>query len=68
VVIKIFSRWPGIGVYVHWSWFIVAIYSVQFRTHEYSSMIWTCWNISRCSQRADAEFGHQPPAVGRGKP
>ena len=35
---KIFSL-AGIGVYVHWSWFLVAIYSIQYRTHEYSSMI-----------------------------
>ena len=35
---KLFSL-AGISVFVHWSWFLVAIYSIQFRTHEYSSMI-----------------------------
>ena len=36
---KIFTL-AGIGVFVHWSWFLVAVYSIQFRTHAYSSIIW----------------------------
>jgi len=35
---KIFTL-AGISVFVHWSWFLVAVYSIQFRTHEYSSLV-----------------------------
>jgi Zn-dependent protease len=56
---KIFSL-AGIGVYVHWSWFLVAIYSVQFRTHEYSSMIWNVLEyLSLFGIVLTHEFGHQ---------
>jgi len=30
----------GIEVYLHWSWFVVAMYGIQSRGHEYSSMGW----------------------------
>lgn len=56
---KIFSL-AGIGVYVHWMWFLVAIYSIQYRTHEYSSMI---WNVAEYLALflivLIHEFGHQ---------
>ena len=56
---KIFAL-AGIGVYVHWSWFLVAVYSIQFRTHEYSSMI---WNVAEYLALflivLTHEFGHQ---------
>src|SRR3984957_20617679 len=56
---KIFTL-AGIGVYVHWSWFFVAIYSVQFRTHEYSSMIWNVLEyLSLFLIVLTHEFGHQ---------
>lgn len=56
---KIFSL-AGIGVYVHWSWFIVAIYSVQYRTHEYGSMIWNVAEyLSLFLIVLTHEFGHQ---------
>ena len=56
---KIFSL-AGIAVYVHWSWFLVAIYSVQFRTHEYSSMIWNVLEyLSLFAIVLTHEFGHQ---------
>src|ERR1039457_7279590 len=56
---KIFSL-AGIGVYVHWSWFLVAIYSVQYRTHEYSSMIWNVLEyLSLFAIVLTHEFGHQ---------
>jgi len=56
---KIFSL-AGIDVYVHWSWFLVAIYSVQFRTHEYSSMIWNVAEyLSLFLIVLIHEFGHQ---------
>lgn len=56
---KIFS-FAGIGVYVHWLWFLVAVYSVQYRTHEYTSMI---WNVAEYLALflivLTHEFGHQ---------
>ena len=56
---KIFSL-AGIGVYVHWSWFLVAIYSIQFRTHEYSSMTWNVLEyLSLFLIVLTHEFGHQ---------
>src|SRR5665213_4616403 len=56
---KSFSR-AGIGVYVHWSWFLVAIYFIQFRTHEYSSMIWNVLEyLSLFGIVLTHEFGHQ---------
>jgi len=30
----------GINVYVHWSWIFVAIYQIQYRVHQYSSVAW----------------------------
>ena len=56
---KIFAL-AGIGVYVHWSWFLVAIYSIQYRTHEYSSMIWNAAEyLSLFAIVLTHEFGHQ---------
>jgi Zn-dependent protease len=56
---KIFTLF-GISVYVHWMWFLVAAYSIQYRTHEYSSMI---WNIAEYLALflivLIHEFGHQ---------
>jgi Zn-dependent protease len=56
---KIFSL-AGISVFVHWSWFLVAIYCIQFRTHEYSSMIWNVLEyLSLFAIVLTHEFGHQ---------
>ena len=56
---KIFSL-AGINVFVHLSWFLVAIYSVQYRTHEYSSMIWNVLEyLSLFAIVLTHEFGHQ---------
>jgi Zn-dependent protease len=56
---KIFTL-AGIGVYVHWSWFLVAIYSIQYRTHEYSSMTWNVLEyLSLFAIVLTHEFGHQ---------
>ena len=56
---KIFTL-AGIAVYVHWSWFLVAIYSIQFRTHEYSSMNWNVLEyLSLFAIVLIHEFGHQ---------
>lgn len=56
---KLFSL-AGISVYVHWSWFLVAIYSIQFRTHEYSFMGWNVAEyLSLFLIVLTHEFGHQ---------
>lgn len=56
---KIFAL-AGIGVYVHWSWFLVAVYSIQFRTHVYSSMIWNVLEyLALFAIVLTHEFGHQ---------
>lgn len=33
-------RFSGIDVFLHWSWFLVAIYEIQDRAHSYSSVTW----------------------------
>jgi Zn-dependent protease/predicted RNA-binding Zn-ribbon protein involved in translation (DUF1610 family) len=33
-------RFAGIDVYVHWSWFLIAVYGISIRTGGYSSMAW----------------------------
>lgn len=56
---RIFA-FAGIGVYVHWSWFLVAVYSVQFRTNEYSSAIWNVLEyLTLFLIVLIHEFGHQ---------
>lgn len=37
--LKLF-RLAGIQVFVHWSWFLVALYMINNRTHTYSSVLW----------------------------
>lgn len=56
---KIFTLF-GIGVYVHWMWLLLAAYSVQYRTHEYSSLIWNLLEfLSLFAIVLIHEFGHQ---------
>jgi Zn-dependent protease len=33
-------RFSGIDVFLHWSWFLVAVYEIQTRSGSYSSIIW----------------------------
>jgi Zn-dependent protease len=33
-------RFAGIDVYLHWSWFLLALYGIQTRAAEYSSYVW----------------------------
>ena len=50
----------GIGVYVHWSWFLIAVYSIRFRTNEYSSVQWNALEyLSLFLIVLMHEFGHQ---------
>ena len=56
---KIFSLF-GIGVYVHWMWFLAAVYSIEYRTHVYSSLIWNVLEyLSLFAIVLTHEFGHQ---------
>jgi Zn-dependent protease len=36
---RLFS-YSGIDVFVHWSWFVAAVYEINFRSHAYSSVVW----------------------------
>jgi Zn-dependent protease len=36
-------RFRGIDVHVHWSWFVVAIYSVSSRTSGYAAPVWAAY-------------------------
>jgi Zn-dependent protease/predicted RNA-binding Zn-ribbon protein involved in translation (DUF1610 family) len=33
-------RFAGIDVYLHWSWFLIAVYGISLRAGRYSSMAW----------------------------
>lgn len=56
---KIFTL-AGIGVYVHWMWFLAALYSIQYRTHVYSSLMWNVFEyLSLFGIVLTHEFGHQ---------
>jgi Zn-dependent protease/DNA-directed RNA polymerase subunit RPC12/RpoP len=33
-------RFSGIDVFLHWSWFLLAVYEIQDRAHSYSSIAW----------------------------
>ena len=30
----------GIAVFLHWSWFVIALFEVQYRRAHYSSVTW----------------------------
>ena len=56
---KIFT-FAGITVYVHWMWILVAIYSIQYRTHAYTSLAWNAAEyLSLFLIVLIHEFGHQ---------
>ena len=56
---KLFTL-AGISVYVHWAWFVVAVASFQYRTHAYTSMIWSVAEyLSLFLIVLIHEFGHQ---------
>jgi Zn-dependent protease len=56
---KIFSLF-GINVFVHWSWFIIVVYAVQYRAQEYSSVAWNVVELlALFSIVLIHEFGHQ---------
>lgn len=55
-------RFLGINVFLHWSWFVVAIFQIQYRTqfpNGYSSMIWCVYEyLALFAIVLLHEFGH----------
>jgi Zn-dependent protease len=33
-------RFRGVDVFLHWSWFVVAVFEINARAHSYSSILW----------------------------
>ena len=33
-------RFAGVDVFLHWSWFLVAVYEINYRKALYSSVLW----------------------------
>jgi len=33
-------QFSGIEVFLHWSWFLIAVFMIQARAREYSSILW----------------------------
>src|SRR6266498_5740860 len=33
-------RFAGVDVFLHWSWFLVAVYDINYRKFLYSSVLW----------------------------
>jgi Zn-dependent protease len=33
-------RFAGVDVFLHWSWFLIALYEINFRRSDYSSLFW----------------------------
>ena len=48
----------GIDVYLHWSWFLLAVYAVQYRRAEYTSIAWTLEILTVFAIVILHEFGH----------
>lgn len=56
--IRIF-RFSGIDVFLHWSWFVVAVFELQLRSGEYSSPLWNALEyLALFAIVTMHEFGH----------
>ena len=56
--IRLFRLW-GIDVHLHWSWFLVAVYSISTRVPNYTSPIWgACEYVALFLIVLMHEFGH----------
>src|SRR5205085_6296199 len=52
-------RFAGIQVYLHWSWFVVAVIEVNTRSREYSSFVWNALEyLTLFAIVLIHEFGH----------
>ncbi len=57
--VKLF-RLFGITVYLHWAWFLVALWAINYRTHVYTSPVWNAAEyLSLFAIVLMHEFGHQ---------
>ncbi|MDB6019340.1 MAG: peptidase [Pedosphaera sp.] len=56
--LKLF-RFAGIDVYLHWSWFLLAVYGISLRQGQYSSMVWNVYEyLALFAIVLMHEFGH----------
>lgn len=54
-----FFKLLGITVFIHWSWFIIAVYDLQDKTGRYTSMQWKVWEYLVLFGLVTVhEFGH----------
>ncbi len=52
-------RFAGINVFLHWSWFLIAIYGVQLRLDRYQSPVWAVLEyLGLFAMVTMHEFGH----------
>jgi Zn-dependent protease len=52
-------RFRGIDVFLHWTWFLVAVFEIQGRSHSYSSITWNIAEyLSLFAIVTLHEFGH----------
>src|SRR5450432_202519 len=52
-------RIAGIEVFLHWSWFLVAVYEIQMMSHRYSSPVWAAVEyLGLFAMVTLHEFGH----------
>lgn len=52
-------RFSGIDVFLHWSWFLVAVYGINARTRVYSSITWNILEyLALFAIVLTHEFGH----------
>jgi Zn-dependent protease len=52
-------RLAGIDVFLHWSWFLVAVYEIRGRTGQYSSILWNVAEyLALFAIVLTHEFGH----------
>jgi Zn-dependent protease len=52
-------RFAGIDVFLHWSWFVVALFELQVRAGQYSSPVWNALEyVSLFAIVTLHEFGH----------
>lgn len=52
----------GISVYLHWTWFIVLVFAVEYGKRHFHSTLWPVWSIAACLVLFTIvllhEFGH----------
>src|SRR5438876_547496 len=52
-------RFAGVQVFLHWSWFVVALIEINTRSKEYSSLVWNTFEyVTLFAIVLIHEFGH----------